>query len=296
MSTFWSLWISVITLGTIFACWWLLWATRKGQSTDQETDRTTGHSFDGIEELDNPLPKWWFYLFVGTCIFALGYLALYPGLGNFQGFLGWSQHSQWQEEVQVADAKYSEIYAQFGSVPVEELAENGSAMQMGQRLFSNNCAVCHGSAARGAIGFPNLTDEAWLYGGEPEDILHTLNNGRQGNMPAKGFMPAMNSAQVDQVVNYVLSFSGREKDEAAAEAGKDVYAQGCAGCHGPEAKGNPSMGAPNLTDDAWLYGSTYEWIEETVLYGRQNNMPKQSERLSSDQIQILAAYVYSLSN
>lgn len=296
MSTFWSLWISVITLGTIFACWWLLWATRKGQSTDQETDRTTGHSFDGIEELDNPLPKWWFYLFVGTCIFSLGYLALYPGLGNFQGLLGWSQHSQWQDEVQVADAKYSEIYAQFGSVPVEELADNGRAMQMGQRLFANNCAVCHGSAARGAIGFPNLTDDAWLYGGEPENILHTLNNGRQGNMPAKGFMPNMNSEQIDQVVNYVLSFSGREKDKAAAESGKEVYAQGCAGCHGPEANGNPALGAPNLTDDAWLYGSTYEWIEETVIYGRQNNMPKQSDRLSSDQIQILAAYVYSLSN
>lgn len=296
MSTFWSLWITVITLGTIFACWWLLWATRKGQSTDQETDRTTGHSFDGIEELDNPLPKWWFYLFIGTCIFSLGYLALYPGLGNFQGLLGWSQHSQWQDEVQLADAKYSEIYAQFGSVPVEELAENGEAMQMGQRLFANNCAVCHGSAARGAIGFPNLTDDAWLYGGEPETILYTLNNGRQGNMPAKGFMPAMTSVQVDQVVNYVLSFSGREKDQAAAEAGAQVFAQGCAGCHGADANGNPALGAPSLTDDAWLYGSTYDWIEETVLYGRQNNMPKQSDRLSSDQIQILAAYVYSLSN
>lgn len=296
MSTFWSIWITVITLGTIFACWWLLWATRKGQSTDQETDRTTGHSFDGIEELDNPLPKWWFYLFAGSCVFSLGYLALYPGLGNFEGFLGWSQHSQWQNEVQLADAKYGEIYAEFGSVPVAELAENRKAMQMGQRLFANNCSVCHGSAARGAIGFPNLTDDAWLYGGEPENILHTLNNGRQGNMPAKGFMPNMNPEQVDQVVNYVLSFSGREKDKAAAESGKEVFAQGCAGCHGVEAKGNPALGAPNLTDDAWLYGSTYGWIEETVLYGRQNNMPKQSERLSSDQIQILAAYVYSLSN
>jgi len=296
MSTFWSIWISVIVLGTIFGCWWLLWATRKGQSSDQETDRTTGHSFDGIEELDNPLPKWWYYLFVGSCIFSLGYLALYPGLGNFQGFLGWSQHSQWQEEVQQADAKYGEIYAQFGSIPVEELAENAKAMQMGQRLFANNCAVCHGTAARGGIGFPNLTDDAWLYGGEAENILYTLNNGRQGNMPAKGFMPTMTPTQVDQVVNYVLSFSGREKDAAAAETGKAVYAQGCAGCHGPEAKGNPALGAPNLTDDAWLYGSTYEWIEETVLYGRQNNMPKQSGRLSSDEIQILAGYVYSLSN
>ncbi|WP_404361993.1 cytochrome-c oxidase, cbb3-type subunit III [Marinobacter sp.] len=296
MSTFWSIWVIVLTLGTIFGCWWLLWATRKGQSTDQETDRTTGHSFDGIEELDNPLPKWWFYLFLGTVIFSLGYLALYPGLGNFQGFLGWSQHNQWEEEVQLADARYGEIYARYGDVAIPELAGNEDAMQMGQRLFANHCAVCHGSAARGAIGFPNLTDDAWLYGGKPEDIVETLNNGRQGNMPAKGFMPNMTPTQVDQVVNYVLSFSNRAKNEEAAEAGAAVYAQGCAGCHGPEAKGNQAMGAPDLTDDAWLYGSTYEWIEETVLYGRENMMPAQSGRLSEDQIHILAAYVYSLSN
>lgn len=296
MSTFWSIWISVIVLGTVFGCWWLLWATRKHQTTDTETDRTTGHSFDGIEEYDNPLPKWWYYLFVGTCVFSLGYLALYPGLGNFQGFLGWSQHNQWEEEVQLAEARYGELYAQYGEVPIPELAQNEDAMQMGQRLFANNCSVCHGSAARGAIGFPNLTDDAWLYGGEPETILATLHQGRQGNMPAKGLMPNMTPAQVDQVTNYVLSFSGRAKSEEAAQAGKAVFAQGCAGCHGPDAKGNPAIGAPNLTDDAWLYGSTYEWIEETVLYGRNNVMPAQSPRLSDDQIHILAAYVYSLSN
>ncbi|MDX1635715.1 MAG: cytochrome-c oxidase, cbb3-type subunit III [Marinobacter sp.] len=296
MSTFWSIWISVIVLGTVFGCWWLLWATRKNQTTDTETDRTTGHSFDGIEEYDNPLPKWWYYLFVGTCVFSLGYLALYPGLGNFQGLLGWSQYNQWEEEVQVADARYGELYAQYGDIPVPELAQNEDAMQMGQRLFSNNCAVCHGSAARGAIGFPNLTDDAWLYGGEPEAILTTLHQGRQGNMPAKGLMPNMTPAQVDQVTNYVLSFSGRARSEEAAQAGKAVYDQGCAGCHGADAKGNQAIGAPDLTDDAWLYGSTYEWIEETVLYGRNNVMPAQSPRLSDDEIHILAAYVYSLSN
>jgi cytochrome c oxidase cbb3-type subunit 3 len=296
MSTFWSVWISVIVLGTIFGCWWLLWATRKGQTSDNETEQTTGHSFDGIEEYDNPLPKWWFYLFVGTIIFSLGYLALYPGLGNFQGLLGWTQHNQWETEMQVAEARYGELYAQFGGVPVEELATNEDALQMGQRLFANNCAVCHGSAARGAIGFPNLTDDAWLYGGSPESILTTLKNGRQANMPAKGVMPNMTPTQVDQVVNYVLSFSDRAKDQEAAEKGKAVYAQACAACHGADAEGNQAIGAPNLSDDAWLYGSTYEWIEETVLYGRENMMPAQSGRLSEDQIQILAAYVYSLSN
>jgi cytochrome c oxidase cbb3-type subunit 3 len=233
---------------------------------------------------------------MATCVFSLGYLVLYPGLGNFKGVLGWTSQGQWEEEVQQAEARYGELYAQYGNTPVEELAGVEDAMKMGQRLFANNCAVCHGSAGRGAIGFPNLTDDAWLYGGTPDDILHTLNNGRQGMMPAKGTMPDMNAEQVDQVVNYVLSFSNRARDEEAAKAGEQVFAQGCASCHGADATGNQALGAPNLTDDAWLYGSTYDWIKETVLHGRQNQMPAQSDRLSQDQIQILAAYVYSLSN
>lgn len=295
MSTFWSIWISVIVLGTVFGCWWLLHATRKGQTSDTETDRTTGHSFDGIEELDNPLPKWWYYLFVATCVFALIYLALYPGLGNYKGLLGWTQENQWETEQQLAEARYGELYARYGGTPVEELYTNQEAMQIGQRLFANNCAVCHGSAARGNIGFPNLTDDAWLYGGSPDAILQTLHNGRAGAMPAMGTMPNMTSEQVDQVVNYVLSFSGRAQDEEAAKQGQQVYMQACVACHGPDAKGNNNIGAPNLTDDAWLYGSTYEWIKETVVNGRQNMMPAQSGRLSDDQIQILAAYVYGLS-
>ena len=296
MSTFWSIWISVIVLGTVFGCWWLLWATRKNQTTDVETDRTMGHSFDGIEEYDNPLPKWWFYLFMATCIFALIYLALYPGLGNWKGLLGWTSYNQWEAEVQEAEEKYGEIYAKFGQTPIPELAKNEDALKIGQRLFANNCAVCHGSAAGGQVGFPNLTDNDWLYGGTPEAILQSIAHGRMGNMPAKGVMPNMTSEQVDQVVNYVLSFSGREKDPAAAEAGKQAFAQACAACHGPDAKGNQAIGAPNLTDNIWLYGSTYEWIRETVEHGRQNQMPAQSGRLSDDQIHILAAYVYSLSN
>ncbi|MCR8914001.1 cytochrome-c oxidase, cbb3-type subunit III [Marinobacter panjinensis] len=296
MSTFWSIWISVIVLGTVFGCWWLLLATRKSQTTDTETDKTVGHSFDGIEEYDNPLPKWWFYLFVATCIFSLGYLALYPGLGNFQGLLGWSSTGQWETEMQEADERYGELYAKFGDTPVPELAENDDAMKMGQRLFANNCATCHGSAGRGSLGFPNLTDDDWLYGGDPDSILTTLHEGRNGNMPAMGTMPNMTNAQVDQVVNFVLSFSGREKDAEAAKKGEEVYAQACVACHGPDGKGNQALGAPNLTDNSWLYGSTYDWIRETVVNGRQNQMPAQGDRLSDDQIQILAAYVYSLSN
>jgi len=169
-------------------------------------------------------------------------------------------------------------------------------MKIGQRLFANNCSVCHGTAARGQVGFPNLTDEDWLWGGQPDQILHSIAQGRNGNMPAKGVMPNMTNEQVDQVVNYVLSFSGREEDAEAAKAGAKVFAQACVACHGPEGKGMEAMGAPNLTDNVWLYGSTYEWIKETVMNGRQNQMPAQEGRLTDDQIQILAAYVYSLSN
>ncbi|OEY67185.1 cytochrome-c oxidase, cbb3-type subunit III [Marinobacter sp. X15-166B] len=296
MSTFWSIWVSVVVLGTIYGCWWILWATRKSQTTDSETERTTGHSFDGIEEYDNPLPKWWFYLFVSTVIFSLAYLALYPGLGNFKGLLGWTQYNQWEREVELADAKYGELYAQFGNTPIVELARNEDALQMGQRLFANNCAVCHGSAGRGSVGFPNLTDDDWLYGGDPDSIVHSITKGREGVMPAKGLMPNMTATQVDQVVNYVLGYSGRARDADAAEKGAAVFAQACAACHGADGTGMQAMGAPNLTDDIWLYGSTYERIEETVLYGRHNKMPAQEDRLSADQIHILAAYVYSLSN
>ena len=296
MSTFWSIWISVIVLGTIFGCWWLRWATRKSQTTDTETDRTMGHSFDGIEEYDNPLPKWWFYLFIATCVFALGYLALYPGLGNFKGILGWTSANQWEAEMAKADARYGEIYAQFGDTPIPELAQNEDAMKIGQRLYANNCSVCHGTAARGQVGFPNLTDDDWLWGGEPDQIWHSIAKGRQGNMPAKGVMPNMTSQQVDQVVNFALSYSGRERDAEAAKAGEAVYQQACAACHGADGTGMTAMGAPNLTDNIWLYGSTYEWIRETVEHGRQNEMPAQEGRLTDDQIQILAAYVYSLSN
>jgi cytochrome c oxidase cbb3-type subunit 3 len=295
MSTFWSIWISVITLGTVFGCWWLLYATRKGQTSDTETERTTGHSFDGIEELDNPLPKWWFYLFVASCVFALIYLALYPGLGNYKGLLGWTQHNQWQEEQQIADARYGELYARFGDTPVEELYQNKEAMQMGQRLFANNCSVCHGSAGRGNIGFPNLTTDAWQYGGDPESLIYTLKNGRNGAMPAMGTMPNMTPTQVDQVVNYVLAYSDRAQDSEAAAKGEQVFMQACAACHGQDGKGNQDIGAPNLTDNEWVFGSTYDWIRDTVVNGRQNMMPAQSGRLSEDQIQILAAYVYSLS-
>lgn len=296
MSTFWSIWVSVIVLGTILGCFWLLWATRRSQTTDTETDRTMGHSFDGIEEYDNPLPKWWFYLFTATVVFSLGYVLLYPALGNFPGLLHWTSHGQWEQEMVDAQHKYGPIFAKYGSTPIEELAKNPDAVKMGQRLFENNCAVCHGSTAHGNVGYPNLSDNDWLYGGTPEKIVETITNGRQGMMPAKGLMPNMSDAQVNDLVNYVLSFTGREKDKAAAAQGKALFAQACAACHGPDAKGNQSIGSANLTDSIWLYGGDYHTIQTTILHGRHGQMPAWGDKLGKDRIHIIAAFVYSLSH
>ena len=295
MTSFWSFWVSIISLGTIFGSLWLIYVTRKSQTTDTETDQTVGHAFDGIEELDNPLPKWWMYMFIATCVFALAYYVIYPGLGNFKGIAGWTQVGQWEREVQDAEEKYGPIFEAFAATPVEELSQDANAMKVGQRLFSNNCAVCHGSAARGAIGFPNLTDGDWLYGGTADAIKETLTNGRQGNMPAKGLNPAMSDAQVDDLVHHLLSFSGRSDNAEAAERGAAMYQTACAACHGADAKGMQAVGAPNLTDNVWLYGSTPKRIKHTLLYGRAGVMPAQKERLSEEQIHLLTAYVLSLS-
>ncbi len=295
MSSFWSAWISVIILGSILGCWWLLFATRKSQTTDSETDKTMGHAFDGIEEYDNPLPKWWFYMFIGTIIFALVYLAAYPGLGSFKGFLDWTSHNQWEKEVESAEAKYSPLFKALATRPIPELAQDPEALKIGQRLFANNCAVCHGSSATGAEGFPNLTDSDWLYGGTPEAIKHSIQYGRMAAMPAKGLNPAMSGADVNDLVNYLLTFSNRSQDKESAERGQQMFATACAACHGADATGNQAMGAPNLTDDVWLYGSTENAIKQTILHGRAGVMPAHGELLGEEKVHVLAAYVYSRS-
>jgi len=296
MTSFWSFWVAIITLGSIFGCVWLLFATRKSQTSDVETEEKMGHAFDGIEEYDNPLPKWWFHMFMATAVFALIYLLLYPGLGNFKGLLGWTSTGQWEEEVQWADERYTPIFKAYAEKSVEELATDTEAMKVGQRLFANNCAVCHGSTGRGSLGFPNLTDNDWLYGGSPETIKTTIINGRNGMMPAKGLNPNMTSDDVANMTHYLLSFSGRSDDKAAIEAGSQMFQTACAACHGADAKGNQAVGAPNLTDNVWLYGGTADKITQTLNYGRSGVMPAQKDKLSEEKIHLLAAYVYSLSH
>lgn len=295
MSSFWSAWIIVITLGSILGCWWLLHATRKSQTSDTETEETMGHEFDGIEELDNPLPKWWFYMFLSTIIFGFAYLALYPGLGSYGGLLGWTQTNQWEKEVAKANEKYDPIFKAFAEQSVEDLSKDPAALKVGQRLFSNNCSVCHGSTARGAVGFPNLTDSDWLYGGSADQIKTTIMDGRMANMPAKGLNPAMSKSDVTDLSNHLLSFSNRAEDKASAERGAVMFQTACAACHGADAKGIQAIGAPNLADNIWLYGGTPSMIKQSIEYGRAGVMPAQKDLLGEEKVHVLAAYIYSLS-
>ncbi|MGK8479118.1 cytochrome-c oxidase, cbb3-type subunit III [Stutzerimonas stutzeri] len=300
MTSFWSWYVTLLSLGTIAALVWLLLATRKGQRPDS-TEETVGHSYDGIEEYDNPLPRWWFMLFVGTVVFALGYLALYPGLGNWKGLLpgyedGWTQVKEWQREMDKADEQYGPLYAKYAAMPVEEVAKDSQALKMGGRLFASNCSVCHGSDAKGAYGFPNLTDDDWLWGGEPETIKTTILHGRQAAMPA--WKDVIGEEGIRNVAGYVRSLSGRDTPEGISvdiEQGQKIFAANCVVCHGPEAKGVTAMGAPNLTDNVWLYGSSFAQIQQTLRYGRNGRMPAQEAILGHDKVHLLAAYVYSLS-
>lgn len=296
MSTFWSIWIIVITLITIAGCTWLLFANRKVEVREDLKEGEapkTGHVYDGIEEYDNPLPGWWFKMFVGTVIFGLGYLILYPGLGSYAGVLGWTQVGQWQEEVAEAEAKYAPVYAQYADMPVEELIANPDAMKMSRRLFNNNCSVCHGSDGRGSYGFPNLADSDWLYGGSADNIKTSITQGRKGMMPAWGAV--IGEEGVDQVAEYVFKLSGREHDEAKASVGAQTYATYCAACHGAEGKGVAAMGAPNLTDGVWLYGGSPSLVRHSIRNGRNGNMPAQADKLKAEKIHLLTAYVYNLS-
>ncbi|MCH7302570.1 cytochrome-c oxidase, cbb3-type subunit III [Pseudomonas capeferrum] len=302
MTTFWSTYISVLTIGSLIGLTWLLLSTRKGQANDT-TDQTMGHSFDGIEEYDNPLPKWWFWLFVGTLVFSVGYLILYPGLGNWKGILpgydnGWTGVNEWQKEMDKADARFGPIFAKYAAMPVEEVAKDPQALKMGSRLFASNCSVCHGSDAKGAYGFPNLTDQDWRWGGEPETIKASIMNGRHGVMPA--WAEVIGEQGVADVAAFVLTnLDGRSLPEgvkADAAKGKEIFAGNCVACHGPEAKGTPAMGAPDLTHpQAFIYGSSFAQLQQTIRYGRQGQMPAQAEIQGNDKVHLLAAYVYSLS-
>jgi len=293
--SFWSMWIVILTSVNLILLFWVLMANRKVAIDDDADpeDKTTGHIYDGIEEYDNPLPKWWFQLFIATFIFAIGYLIVYPGMGSWKGVIGWTSINQLEREQQKADEKYGEIFAKYSAMTVEELAQDTGAQKMGLRLFANNCAVCHGADGGGNYGFPNLTDTDWLYGGSTEQIKQTITHGRAGSMPAWG--PVIGEENVIAVAEYVMSLSGMEHDAGKATQGKDVFSGSCAACHGADATGNHAMGAPNLADSTWLYEDTPQGIRHSIRSGRSNVMPAQVDKLREDKIHLLSGYVYGLS-
>jgi len=292
-SDFWHLYVAGLTFVSIIACLILLWisGTTKVKAHD---DNTTGHVWDGdLREMNNPLPKWWVYLFVITVVFALAYGALYPMFGNIQGKLGWSSTGQHAAEVKKNAEAIAPIYAKFSGMPPEKLGGDASAMAVGERLFMNNCAQCHGSDARGSKSFPNLTDNDWLWGGDAEAIKTTITNGRQGMMPPMA--AAVGTPEdVVNVANYVLSLSGSPHDSVKATLGKPKFAA-CAACHGSEGKGNPTLGAPNLTDNTWLHGWGVDAVVKMINEGKTNVMPAQNVKLTEQQIHVLTGYVMSLS-
>ena len=297
-SVFWDYFVAIITVVSVVGCGVFLWSQSKrrvkvGAGPDPDT---TGHVWDGdLQEFHNPLPQWWMWLFYITVVFSVVYLILYPGLGTqFKGMLNWTSSGQHQGEVKAAETKYGPLFASYLKMDVPAIAADERGRQMGARIFQNNCAQCHGSDGRGSRGFPNLTDSEWQWGGAPDAIRTSIVEGRKAAMPPMA--AAVGGAQdVEDVAHYVLSLSGASHDSVRATRGKEKFAA-CAACHGPEGKGNPALGALDLTNKTWLYGGTVAAIAETITKGRAGVMPAWKGSLSDAEMHLVTAYVYSLAN
>ena len=295
MPAFWHWFVAAGTILFVIWCVWLIsWSARQGPQNVADED-LVGHKWDGdLEEWNNPAPKWWLYLYFITIAWAVGYLIAFPGLGNYAGALGWSQEGQYAAEMQAAAERYEPIYAEFAAMDFAELAQNQEANDLGKSLYASYCTSCHGSDARGAVGYPNLTDDDWLWGKTEAAITTTLKNGRNGVMPV--LAPAMGGEEgIRNMVRYVRSLSGLVEADAAAMSAQPLFVALCSACHMANGSGNQMVGAPNLTDDVWLYGASEEAVYETLVKGRNNVMPAHGELLGEDRTKILAAYVYSLS-
>lgn len=301
ISDFWSYYIAAIALVGIAWCVWLLFSQTRVSKTSpvSPTDigaatPDTGHVWDGdLRELNNPLPRWWMWMFLLACIFAFVYLILYPGLGGYQGVLGFSSQGELAAQRQTARQKQQAVYAKYMSMDVKAVAIDPQAREIGQRLFLNYCAQCHGSDARGSRGFPDLTDRDWLYGGDPSTIMQTIAKGRHGVMPS--FAGAIDAKAAGEVAQYVRSLSGLASDPIRASRGEPVFKSTCVACHGGKGQGNQAIGAPNLSDKVWLHGSSEANIVKAILKGHDNRMPAHEEILTPERIRMLTAYVWGLS-
>lgn len=298
-SSFWSYYIIAIVVLSIIGLVWLLLSQNKVKAPPKgEEVKTMGHSWDGIEEYNNPLPRWWFFLYLATVIFGIGYLIAYPGLGDFKGMIGWTSKNQYEEEMKQANETYGKIYAKYADMPIEQVAKDPQAQRIGKNLFDTYCIQCHGSDAKGSKGFPNLTDTDWLWGGSHEKIQETIKNGRTGTMAAWG--PTLGEERVKDVAHYVMSLSKEpgQYDADRAARGDAIFhgpPANCYTCHGDNGQGVQGSG-PNLTDDIWLWGGTQKAIIETITNGRQNQMPAWNNFLDKDKLHIMTAYVWGLSH
>jgi len=296
MPAFWSWFVAAGTIGFVIWCVWLIsWSAKQGPQDTADED-LVGHKWDGdIEEKNNPAPKWWLYLYFMTIAWGAAYLFMYPGLGIYEGLLNWSQQGQYEEEMRAAEERYEPIYAGFAEMEFEALAQNAEAQKLGKSLFASYCTTCHGSDARGATGFPNLTDDDWLWGDSEAAITAAISHGRNNIMPALSAALG-GEAGIDNMVRYVESLSGRAEADAAAMTAQPMFVALCSACHSPDGTGNQALGGPNLTDDVWLYGSSSGVIRTTIVEGRNGVMPPHGALLGDNRTKILASYIYSLSN
>lgn len=295
MSTFWSIWVMfLITLNmgiTLFLYLWGPWVR-----IPTLTDGTTGHvwAHGAIREGVKRLPTWWVLTSAIMFVSGITHLVLYPGFGANKGLLGWTSHGQLEQAVAANNATLGQTLSRFDLYPVERLADDPAALRIGQRLFEDNCAACHRRDGSGnaIMGAPNLADGDWLYGGDGEAIITSIEDGRNGVMPP---WESLGEENVKNLAQYVLSLSGREHDATAAAAAKPMFAT-CAACHGADGSGNQALGAPDLTDDIWLHGGSLADIEKTIRDGREGHMPAWKDRLDDARIRAVAAYVYHLSH
>jgi cytochrome c oxidase cbb3-type subunit 3 len=288
MTSFWSIFVIVIVVANIAGSAWILFANSRKSSAD----KTTGHVWDeDLTEYNKPLPLWWVGLFIATIVFGIGYLVVYPGLGAYAGASAWTSAKEHDRDIAAADAKSNEVFATFRGRSIAELSTDPKALAIGHNVFANNCIACHGSAARGGPGFPHLPANDWLFGGDPDTVLASITNGRGGVMPPWG---TLGEPAVENLANYVLSLAGQKHDAAKAEAGKAQFTM-CVACHGADGKGNTTVGAPNLTDDIWLYGGDLASIEATIRSGRSGQMPAWGPTLGADRVRLVAAWVLAQS-
>ena len=294
MNNFLHWFVIIITVGSLIGCIWLIWWSSKKQPGEAGQGEVTGHVWDeDLAEYNNPLPRWWLWLFYITIFFGMAYMLYYPALGNFAGTGKWTQVEQYNQEMAAADEKYGSIFKAYSAKSIEDLSRDTTAMKTGQRLFINYCSTCHGSDAGGATGFPSLKDKDWIHASTPDGIKNIIMNGKTNSMPPMA--AALGDAKgVEEVANYVMSLSGAPHDQTAAAAGKAKFAV-CAGCHGADGKGLQAVGAPNLTDDIWLYRGSIGAVRKAITQGRTGEMPAHKDFLGEDKVHLLSAYIYSLS-